>query len=75
MATGRDGGDNRWVIAAFTLIRLPDAFLPAWRQGEGFWTIADAVSWLGVVVSAAGGTLRVWPAFEPSEALRSKIAG
>jgi protein-S-isoprenylcysteine O-methyltransferase Ste14 len=30
----------------------------------GFWTLdGDAIRWLGVVLFAAGGALRIWPVF------------
>jgi protein-S-isoprenylcysteine O-methyltransferase Ste14 len=55
---------NRWVIAVFAVIGLLDAFLPAWTDRKDFWTLdGDTVRWLGVILSAAGGTLRIWPVF------------
>ena len=36
----------------------------AYTDRKGFWTLdGDAVRWLGVVLFAAGGVLRIWPVF------------
>ena len=40
------------------------AFLPAYTDRTGFWTLdGDAVRWPGVFLYAAGGALRIWPVF------------
>jgi protein-S-isoprenylcysteine O-methyltransferase Ste14 len=55
---------NRWVLTAFGVIGLPNAYLPAYTDRKEFWTIdGDAVRWLGVVLYSAGGALRIWPVF------------
>jgi protein-S-isoprenylcysteine O-methyltransferase Ste14 len=60
----REDRSNRWVIIAFGLIGLLDAFLPAWTDRKDFWTLdSDAIRWFGVVLFAAGGALRLWPVF------------
>jgi protein-S-isoprenylcysteine O-methyltransferase Ste14 len=60
----REDRGNRWVIAAFALIGLLDAYLPAYADRKEFWTIdGDTIRWLGVVLFAAGGALRIWPVF------------
>jgi protein-S-isoprenylcysteine O-methyltransferase Ste14 len=60
----REDRGNRWVIAAFAVIGLLAAYLPAYTDRREFWTIdGDAVRWLGVVLFAAGGALRLWPVF------------
>jgi protein-S-isoprenylcysteine O-methyltransferase Ste14 len=60
----REDRGNRWVIAAFVVIGLLAAYLPAYTDRREFWTIdGDAVRWLGVVLFAAGGALRLWPVF------------
>src|SRR5262249_48524043 len=52
------------VIAVFALIGLVEAYLPAWTDRKQFLTLdGDAVRWLGVVLFAAGGALRIWPVF------------
>jgi protein-S-isoprenylcysteine O-methyltransferase Ste14 len=60
----REDRSNRWVIAAFGLLGLLSAFLPAWTDRKELWTLGgDAVRWLGVFLFAAGGALRIWPVF------------
>ena len=60
----REDRGNRWVLAAFGVIGLLAAYLPAYTDRTDFWTIdGDAVRWLGVVLFAAGGALRIWPVF------------
>jgi protein-S-isoprenylcysteine O-methyltransferase Ste14 len=63
LSTGvREDRTNRWVIAAFAVIGLLFAYLPAWTDRRGLWTIdGDAVRWIGVILFAAGGALRIWP--------------
>jgi protein-S-isoprenylcysteine O-methyltransferase Ste14 len=60
----REDRGNRWVIVALALIGLLDAYLPAYADRKEFWTIdRDTIRWLGVVLFAAGGALRLWPVF------------
>ena len=60
----REDRANRWVIVPFALIGLLNAYLPAYTDRYGFWTLdGDAIRWLGVVLFAAGGVLRIWPVF------------
>jgi protein-S-isoprenylcysteine O-methyltransferase Ste14 len=60
----REDRGNRWVLAAFGVIGLLSAYVPAYTDRTDFWTIdGDAVRWLGVVLFAAGGALRIWPVF------------
>jgi len=60
----REDRANRWVIAAFGLIGLLAAYLPAYSDRKGFWVLdGEAIRWLGVVLFAAGGALRIWPVF------------
>ena len=60
----REDRGNRWVIAAFAVLGLLAAYLPAYTDRIEFWTIdGDAVRWIGVVLFAAGGALRLWPVF------------
>jgi protein-S-isoprenylcysteine O-methyltransferase Ste14 len=60
----REDRDNRWVLAAFGVLGLLDAYLPAYTDRIDFWTIdGDTIRWLGVVLFAAGGPLRLWPVF------------
>jgi protein-S-isoprenylcysteine O-methyltransferase Ste14 len=60
----REDRGNRWVLVAFGLIGLLDGYLPAYTDRKEFWTIdGDTVRWVGVVLFAAGGALRIWPVF------------
>ena len=60
----REDRANRWVLIAFALIALVSGWLPAFADRVDFWTLdGDAVRWLGVVLFAAGGALRIWPVF------------
>ena len=55
---------NRWVLGAFGIIGLLAAYVPAYTDRVGFWTLdGDAVRWAGVALFAAGGALRLWPVF------------
>ena len=60
----REDRSNRWVLAAIGLIGLLDAYVPAYTDRMGMWTIdGDAVRWTGVVIYTVGGLLRIWPVF------------
>jgi len=60
----REDRSNRWVLVAFGLIGLLDGYLPANTDRREFWTLdGDTIRWLGVVLFAAGGALRLWPVF------------
>ena len=60
----REDRANRWVIIAFAVIGMLGAYLPAFTDRKEFWTVdGDSIRWLGVVLFAAGGALRIWPVF------------
>jgi protein-S-isoprenylcysteine O-methyltransferase Ste14 len=60
----REDRSNRWVIAVLVVIGLVAAYVPALTDRLNFWTIdGDAVRWLGVIVFAVGGALRLWPVY------------
>jgi len=60
----REARGNRWVIAVFALIGFVNAYLPAYTDRKELWTIdGDTIRWLGVLLFAAGGALRLWPVF------------
>ena len=60
----REDRANRWVIVAFGLIGVLAAYLAAYTDRKGFWTLDGyAIRWLGVVLFAAGGGLRIRPVF------------
>jgi protein-S-isoprenylcysteine O-methyltransferase Ste14 len=65
LSTGeREDRSNRWVIGALGLIGLLSAWLPAYTDRKEFWIIdGDAVRWIGIILYAAGGALRLWPVF------------
>jgi protein-S-isoprenylcysteine O-methyltransferase Ste14 len=60
----REDRGNRWVLAAFGVIGLLLAYLPAYTDRTEVWTLdGDAIRWLGVALFAGGGALRIWPVF------------
>jgi protein-S-isoprenylcysteine O-methyltransferase Ste14 len=60
----REARSNRWVIAAFAVIGFLNAYLPAYTDRKELWTIdGETIRWVGVVLFAAGGALRIWPVF------------
>lgn len=60
----REDRGNRWVLYVFSALALLDGFLPAYTDRIGFWTIdANVIRWVGVVIGAVGGMLRIWPVF------------
>ncbi|WP_330114243.1 isoprenylcysteine carboxylmethyltransferase family protein [Pseudomonas sp. JS3066] len=60
----REDRRNRWVLPVFGIIGLLSAFLPAYTDRLDVWTFGgDGVRWLGVLLFAAGGALRIWPVF------------
>ena len=60
----REDRSNRWVLVVFALIGLLAGYLPAYTDRKEFWTLdGDTIRWLGVVLFAAGGALRIWPVF------------
>ncbi len=60
----REDRSNRWVVFALGLLGLLSAYLPAWADRTGFWTLdGDTVRWVGLVLFVAGNALRLWPVF------------
>lgn len=60
----REDRANRWVLWPLAALGLLSAYLPAYTDRIGFWTLdGDAVRWIGVFLFGAGGALRIWPAF------------
>lgn len=60
----REDRGNRWVLAAFAVLGLLSAWLPAYTDRRDFLTIdGDVIRWIGVALYAAGGALRMWPVF------------
>lgn len=65
ISTGeREDRANRWVLAGFSAIGLLMAYLPAYTDRIGFWSLdGDLVRWLGVALFTVGGVVRIWPVF------------
>ena len=60
----REDRGNRWVLTVFSVLGILAAYFPAYTDRKDFWTIdGDTIRWLGVVLSAAGGAVRIWPVF------------
>jgi protein-S-isoprenylcysteine O-methyltransferase Ste14 len=60
----REDRGNRWIIVAVALLGLLAAYLPAYTDRKDFWTLdGETMRWVGVVLYAAGGALRLWPVF------------
>jgi protein-S-isoprenylcysteine O-methyltransferase Ste14 len=60
----REDRDNRWVIAAFTVLSLGLLVVSIGFDRANILTIGgEAVRWLGVVLYAVGGTLRLAAVF------------
>lgn len=60
----REDRSNRWVLFPIIVLGLAGAFVPAWTDRIGFWTIdGDAVRWAGVALTLIGGALRLAPVF------------
>lgn len=65
LSTGvREDRENRWVLAAFGVLGILAGWLPAYTDRIDVWTLdGDGLRWLGVLLFAAGGALRLWPVF------------
>jgi len=60
----REDRRNRWVLTAFGLIAMLNAYFPAFTDRKDVWTIdGNATRWLGIALYATGGVLRIWPVF------------
>ncbi|MGA8574342.1 MAG: hypothetical protein WB609_01485 [Candidatus Cybelea sp.] len=71
----REDRSNRWVLIPFAVIGLALGFVPAYTDRIGFLTIdGDAVPWLGVVLFAIGGALRIWPVYVLAPSKRPGVA-
>jgi protein-S-isoprenylcysteine O-methyltransferase Ste14 len=71
----REDRRNRWVVVAVIAISFIDAFLPALTDRLGFWTVdGEATRWIGVVLVAGGGALRLAPVFILGERFSGLVA-
>src|SRR5690348_16440904 len=60
----REDRGNRWVLAVFGVLGLLHGFLSPYTDRIGLWTLdGGALRWIGLVVYAAGGVIRLWPVF------------
>ncbi|QRM44076.1 isoprenylcysteine carboxylmethyltransferase family protein [Rhizobium sp. BG4] len=60
----REDRSNRWVLVAFAILGFLLGYLPAYTDRLDFWTFGgDGMRWAGVIIYAAGGSLRLWPVF------------
>jgi protein-S-isoprenylcysteine O-methyltransferase Ste14 len=60
----KEDRSNRWVIAALGVLGVLDGYLPAYTDRIDFLTFGgEGVRWLGVLLYAAGGILRLAPVF------------
>jgi protein-S-isoprenylcysteine O-methyltransferase Ste14 len=60
----REDRTNRWVIGVISLLGLLNVYLAPFTDRIEFWTLdGDTIRWLGVVLFAIGGALRLWPVF------------
>lgn len=60
----REDRGNRWVVGAVNVIALLMAYFSAYSDRVGFWTLGgDTMRWVGVIVCAAGGVLRIVPIY------------
>lgn len=58
----REDRANRWIIPAIGIIGLLDIYLPPWADRRGIAVLdGETIRWVGVVLFAAGGALRLWP--------------
>jgi protein-S-isoprenylcysteine O-methyltransferase Ste14 len=71
----REDRGNRWVLSAFGVLSLLTAYVPAYTDRRGFWTLdGDAIRWVGVVIFVAGCGLRMWPVFVLKERFSGLVA-
>lgn len=60
----RENRDNRWVLAAFGVLGVLVALVPAYCDRRDILVMGgDTVRWTGVALYALGGTLRLWPVY------------
>jgi protein-S-isoprenylcysteine O-methyltransferase Ste14 len=60
----KEDRSNRWVIVALGVLGVLGAYLPAYTDRIDFLTLGgEGVRWLGVLLYAAGGVLRLAPVF------------
>jgi protein-S-isoprenylcysteine O-methyltransferase Ste14 len=65
LSTGeREDRGNRWVLAAFGVLSILAGYLAPYTDRKDFWVLdGDTMRWTGVVLTAVGGIIRLWPVF------------
>jgi len=65
MSSGeKEDRDNRWVLAAFSVIAILMSFFSAYTDRIDFWTIdGETIRWVGVAVCFLGGVVRIVPVY------------
>jgi protein-S-isoprenylcysteine O-methyltransferase Ste14 len=65
LSTGeREDRGNRWVLAAFGILSILAGYLAPYTDRKDFWVLdGDTMRWTGVVLTAVGGIIRLWPVF------------
>jgi protein-S-isoprenylcysteine O-methyltransferase Ste14 len=60
----REDRRNRWVLIFFFSIGIASGYVPALTDRLDVWTIdGNHVRWLGILLFALGGALRLWPVY------------
>lgn len=60
----REDRSNRWVLAALGILSILGGYLAPYTDRKDFWVLdGDTVRWIGVVLVAVGGIIRLWPVF------------
>jgi protein-S-isoprenylcysteine O-methyltransferase Ste14 len=71
----REDRGNRWVLIFFFGIGIASGYVPALTDRIDFWTIdGNAVRWLGIVLFALGGALRLWPVYALGDRFSGLVA-
>lgn len=71
----REDRGNRWVLAVFGVVGLLLGYVPALTDRLGFLTFGgEGVRWLGVLLFALGGALRIAPVFTLGERFSGLVA-
>lgn len=60
----REDRGNRWVLIFFFTIGIASGYVPALADRFDVWTLdGNGARWVGVVLFAVGGVLRLWPVY------------
>jgi protein-S-isoprenylcysteine O-methyltransferase Ste14 len=68
----KEDRSDRWVLVAFLVIAMSAAYLSAYTDRIGLWTVdGDTVRWSGVAIVFIGSVLRLAPVF----VLKNRFSG